>query len=399
MKEGWQIKILDELCEIFGRIGYRGYTKNDLVSTPEEGAITLSPTNIIDGELHYDKCSYITWEKYEESPEIMVFEGDIVLVKTASIGKCALVRKLPHKATLNPQFVVLKKIKANNQYLTYFLQSPIAQKKFQEYAIGTAIPTFSQKKLGTLEVPIPPLSEQQRIVSLLDAEFAKIDALKANAEKNLQNAKDLFQAALKKELEPKEGWNAKTLGDVCSIVNGGTPSTSVLSYWDGGVQWLTPKDMSGLTSKYVDKGERTISQKGVEHSSAKVLPAQSVILSSRAPIGYVAINIVPMATNQGCKGIVPMKEIQSEYLYYFLIKSNDLLNSLGTGATFKELSGGKLASITIPFPIRSEQQRIVIRLDSLNERCKTLQDNYTKTIALCDDLKQALLRKAFNGEI
>ncbi|MBR3800010.1 MAG: restriction endonuclease subunit S [Bacteroidales bacterium] len=196
----------------------------------------------------------------------------------------------------------------------------------------------------------------------------------------------------------KEGWQIKKLGDVCSIVNGGTPSTSVSTYWDGGVQWLTPKDMGGLTSKYVDKGERTISQEGVEHSSAKVLPTQSVIISSRAPIGYVAINIVPMATNQGCKGIVPTKEIQSEYLYYFLIKSNDLLNRLGTGATFKELSGGKLADITIPIPSLSEQQRIVSLLDAEFAKIDTLKANAERNLQNAKDLFQAALKKELESK-
>lgn len=108
MKQGWEIKKLGEVCDIYGRIGFRGYTKQDLVTSSQEGAITLSPSNVDDGKLCFDKCSYISWDKYEESPEIMVYEGDIVLVKTASIGKCAIVTQLPHKTTLNPQFVVLK---------------------------------------------------------------------------------------------------------------------------------------------------------------------------------------------------------------------------------------------------------------------------------------------------
>ena len=162
----------------------------------------------------------------------------------------------------------------------------------------------------------------------------------------------------------REGWVKKHLGEVCEIYNGGTPSTNIPEYWDGGIQWITPKDMGKSKDMYVSHCERTISQEGVEHSSTKVLPERSVIVSSRAPIGYVAINEVPMATNQGCKGFVLGKEIYPEFLYYFLLSSTDLLNKLGTGATFKEVSGKKLAGIELPFPSLPEQQRIVDRTGS-----------------------------------
>jgi type I restriction enzyme S subunit len=106
MKEGWSVKTLDDVSLIKGRIGYRGYTKNDLVNNGE-GAISLSPSNIRDNKLSFENCTYISWGKYHESPEIMIYEGDIIFCKTASIGKMALVEYLPEKATLNPQFVKL----------------------------------------------------------------------------------------------------------------------------------------------------------------------------------------------------------------------------------------------------------------------------------------------------
>ena len=103
-KEGWEEKTLGELCEIYGRIGFRGYTTKDLVSSAKDGAISLSPSNIQDGKMDYSKCTYISWFKYEESPEIKIFNGDVLLVKTgSSYGKSAIVENLPHEATLNPQ--------------------------------------------------------------------------------------------------------------------------------------------------------------------------------------------------------------------------------------------------------------------------------------------------------
>ena len=191
----------------------------------------------------------------------------------------------------------------------------------------------------------------------------------------------------------KAGWEIRSLGEVCEIYNGGTPSTNIPEYWDGGIQWITPKDMGKSKDMYVSHCERTISQEGVEHSSTKVLPERSVIVSSRAPIGYVAINEVPMATNQGCKGFVLGKEIYPEFLYYFLLSSTDLLNKLGTGATFKEVSGKKLAGIELPFPSLPEQQRIVDILDQEFAKIDALKANAEKSLQAAKDLFQATLKK------
>ncbi len=200
-KEGWEYKKLDDICTIVGRIGFRGYTKADLVDSPNDGAITLSPSNITNGELDFSKCTYISWDKYNESPEIMLTKGDVVLVKTASIGKCAVVKELPHKATLNPQFVVLKGIIGEPNFIGYYLKSPVAQITIKQMAGGVAIPTLSQKKLGTMLIPSPSLSEQQSIVATLDSLKSKVDKLQANYEKISQECDALKQAILRQVFE------------------------------------------------------------------------------------------------------------------------------------------------------------------------------------------------------
>ena len=161
----------------------------------------------------------------------------------------------------------------------------------------------------------------------------------------------------------KVGWERKTIADICGVVNGGTPKTGVPEYWDGAHQWITPAEMGKRSTPYVAATERTITDAGMQNSSARLLPPLSVILSSRAPIGHLVINTEPMATNQGCKGLVPSNELDHKYLYYYLTSIVQLLNDLGTGATFKELSGGKLKEVPIPLPPLPEQQRIVAILD------------------------------------
>lgn len=176
--EGVEIKTLGEVCEIKGRIGFRGYTREDQVEKGE-GAISLSPGNIINDIIDYDSCTYITWEKYEESPEIMTYEGDIILCKTASVGKVAIVAKLPEKATINPQLVVLKGVTINSKYLYYQLSSYKIQVILKGLAGVGSVPNISQAKLSSIEIHVPSVDEQSRIVSILDTFEASIANLEA----------------------------------------------------------------------------------------------------------------------------------------------------------------------------------------------------------------------------
>ena len=161
----------------------------------------------------------------------------------------------------------------------------------------------------------------------------------------------------------KAGWKTVKLGEACKIVNGATPSTTVEANWGGPHCWITPAEMGGLSDPYVGETRRTLTDLGLADCSASLLPAGSVILSSRAPIGHVILNTVPMATNQGCKSMIPRSDLDAKFLFYFIKANVPLLESLGTGATFKELSGGKLASVEIPIPPLAEQKRIVALLD------------------------------------
>ena len=166
--QGWEWCRLRDLCTVFGRIGFRGYTRNDIVEKGF-GAITLSPSNMQDnGNMNYSVVSYISWKKYEESPEIKVKANDVLIVKTgSSYGKTCIISDLPEKATINPQIAVLKYSFVNNQWLTYFLNAPFAQEQFRKYVIGTSIPTFSQEKLSSTLLPLPPKNEQEHLIKKL----------------------------------------------------------------------------------------------------------------------------------------------------------------------------------------------------------------------------------------
>lgn len=166
-KKDIQWKHLGDICDIKGRIGFRGYTREDQVKEGE-GALSLSPSNIQDGQMDYSKGTYITWSKYDESPEIKTYNGDIIFCKTASVGKVAVVKNLPYKATINPQLVVLKNIQCSASFLAYVLETNSIQSKVISMAGVGSVPNISQKALSDIYIPIPSLYEQQRLVDILD---------------------------------------------------------------------------------------------------------------------------------------------------------------------------------------------------------------------------------------
>ncbi len=195
----------------------------------------------------------------------------------------------------------------------------------------------------------------------------------------------------------RDGWREATLGSVAKIVNGGTPDTKVPEYWDGGIAWLTPKDMGKATEVYVGSTGRTLSAAGVRDGSARTVPPGSVILSTRAPIGHLAINTVPMAFNQGCRGLIPGDDLLAKYLFFFLVANVELLNELGTGTTFKELSAGALAAVVIPVPPLAEQERIVAILDEAFEAIATATSNAEKNLANARELFRRLVEAVFSS--
>ena len=181
-------------------------------------------------------------------------------------------------------------------------------------------------------------------------------------------------------------------------MNGGTPKTKVEEYWGGDHQWITPAEMGKREVPYVGESQRTLSDDGLAASSASLIPPYSVILSTRAPIGHLVINTEPMAFNQGCRGIVPGPSVDHKYLYYFLFANVGLLNDLGTGATFKELSAGKLKAVELPVPSLPEQERIVAILDEAFAAIDKAMANTERNLANVRELFDSHLKSAFTRD-
>jgi type I restriction enzyme S subunit len=180
---------------------------------------------------------------------------------------------------------------------------------------------------------------------------------------------------------PKD-WDEKKIGEIADVGGGTTPSTKVKDYWDGDVTWITPNDLASHRFRYIARGERNITEKAVRENSLRIYPSETVLLTSRAPIGYIAIARNPVTTNQGFKNIIPKDGTKSEFLYYFLKNIVEYLRDIAGGSTFSELTATTLREVKIPYPSSTEQSRISTILswfDSLIENKKKQNDILQKT--------------------
>ena len=188
--EHWKVKRLKFSCNIFGRIGFRGYKSDDLVSEGE-GAITLSPSNMKDMKMDYTNRTYLSWKKYYESPEIIISNNDILMVKTGSTyGKCSFVENIPMECTINPQIVVLKRHKDYSKFLAYSFQTQATRAFIETSVVGGTIPTIAQEKIMNYVFVFPPLAEQQAIADYLDQRCSEIDELIALKQQKIEKLKE-----------------------------------------------------------------------------------------------------------------------------------------------------------------------------------------------------------------
>ena len=304
-------------------------------------------------------------------------EGETITISEGG-NSCGFVNRGNQRFWLGGHCYALENLSSevDGDFLFQSLKSK--QAEIMRLRVGSGLPNIQRHDLERFPVVFPHPSEQQKIAEclgnlddLIAAEGRKLEAL-------WQHKRGLMQ-----QLFPPPGetvpWlrfpefrccpdpEARELGDVCAIVNGGTPKSTVAEYWGGDVQWLTPKDMGQMDGREICLTPRTISQSGLDRSSTELVPERSVIVSTRAPIGHLAINTTPMAFNQGCRGLVPGDEIGYLFLYYFLAASRDRLKKLGAGGTFKELSVSSLKTVTITLPVLEEQRRIADCLGSLDD--------------------------------
>ncbi|KXO77925.1 restriction endonuclease subunit S [Brucella anthropi] len=268
---------------------------------------------------------------------------------------------------------------------------------FQQTCFHSSIGVHVEKLVFNLEhwmtwhFHLPPLPEQQRIAAILD----EWDNAIATLEKLVQSQQRRKGGLIKSIFFGDANWFDASISELADIVGGGTPSTNKRAYWDGDIPWCTPTDITGLDTRYVKNTERTISDAGLAASNASLLPVGSIILCSRASVGECAINLVPMATNQGFQSLIPKDQNDRYFLYYLVQAYKHELLRLSAGSTFMELPKSALRTMNIRIPETQRRQAIGLVLNDVD-------DELDQTVALLERLrlqKRGLMQKLLSGDL
>lgn len=299
--------------------------------------------------------------------------------------------------------------KAKTNVSCKFMYYILKHTNLNDMHIGSSQPLLTQGILKGLTTTMPRFAEQKAIAATLSA---LDDMIELNNQIN-KTLEEMAQAIFKSwfvdfepfkdgEFEESElglipkGWRVGKLSDVGEIIGGGTPSKSKPEYYaEIGIPWITPKDLSINKNKYISRGEIDISELGLRESSARLMPKGTVLFSSRAPIGYIAIAKNAVTTNQGFKSVVPFENISSEYIYLLLKNSINEIESRATGSTFKEISGGEMKKVPIILPPKEIIRKFNEIATTLGKTQASLEDENSILMSIRD----TLLPKLMTGEI
>lgn len=332
---------------------------------------------------------FITDEAIAKSATTEVPAGTLLVAVRIGVGKTAITTS----PTCFSQDVVALLDTDPNEVSTGFLQHLITwlRPHLEQIARGVTIKGITIGDLKDLNIPLPPLAEQRRIAELLDRSVSQVQATK-----QLRSALSKAKSDLFSTLFHPDRYTLTTLGTVSKVISGGTPRTTQKEYWDGEIPWITPADLGSNIGIFIERGNRCITELGLKKSSAELIPENSVILSSRAPIGYIAINTRPITTNQGCKSFVPKRdELDAGYLAHYLLNIRDHLQQMGSGATFKELSRARSEEIPMALPPLNEQRWISNVLGIV----AALEPTVAQKLALFEELHASLSARAFAGKL
>lgn len=394
MTSEWNHFALGEITELV--IDYRGKTPKKLGGDwCKQGYRALSAKNIKTGRIvqaetirYIDESLYRKWMKDE------VQRGDILITSEAPFGQIFFWDS-DEKIVLSQRlFCVRIKPEYDARFIYYYMTTPEFQSELDGRATGTTVIGLRQPELMKCIIRCPEIQEQKVIAAILSSIDAKIIANEKVNDNLEQQAQSYFQELFVDNADPE--WTTGTISDLGAVVGGSTPSKAKPEYYtESGIAWITPKDLSINKSKFVSHGENDITELGLKNSSAAIMPEGTVLFSSRAPIGYIAIAAGEVTTNQGFKSVVPKPEIGTPFVYFFLKNTLPVIEGMASGSTFKEVSGSTMKNVPAVIPDAETlakfsgfcapifaQQRI---LEEQNQSLATLRDN--------------LLPKLMSGEI
>ena len=395
----WKSTRLGYISQCYGRIGFRGYTEEDLVGEGE-GPITLSPSNIIDNKLDLTNCSYISWDKYYESPEIQIHNKDILLVKTASVGKCTIYNS-NEIATLNPQIVVLKNIKINYKYLYYYLTSDCIQIPIQLDCVGGVIKTITQKNIFDYKILLPNAKEQKLIADFLDDRIEKIDVMLNKLNNQIVILKKYRKSLIKETVTKGLSTNVKMKKSEIDWI-GDIPKHWEIYYLKHLFKMFAGGDINeyDFSEEYSEVTPYPIYSNSLENNglfgymSKYRFSGNTFTVTGRGDVGKaIARNnkYYPIVRLLVC---IPLFEDDTRY-YSYCVNSADLL---GEQTAMAQLTTQKLGINKFPRPPIYEQKKIADYLDKKCKEIDELVEDKEQQIEKMEQYKKSLIYEYVTGK-
>ena len=365
----------------------------------DSGVPVLNGSNLEGFSLSEKAFRYVTEEKADSLNKANAHRGDIVITHRGTLGQIVFIpqdSRYDRYVISQSQFRVRCNDKVLPEYLVYYFHTPIGQYKLLSNASQVGVPALARPSstFQQIEVTLPELSIQKRVVEIITTIQRKIENNQELNDNLEQQAATYFQELFINNANPM--WQFSTISDLGTVVGGSTPSKTKPEYYtNNGIAWITPKDLSINKSKFISHGENDITELGLKNSSATVMPKGTVLFSSRAPIGYIAIASNEVTTNQGFKSVIPYSEIGTAFVYFFLKHSLPVIESAASGSTFKEISGSAMKNIPAIIPDRNT-------LDQFNSFCapifaqQKILEEQNHSLAM---LRDSLLPKLMSGAI
>lgn len=317
-----------------------------------EGTPVLNVRNLGFSTVNTEKLEMVGNETLERLSAHKLHTGDIVFGRKGAVERHAYISE-NEDGWLQGSDCIRLRVKSNNinaRYLSYYFLTP----QHRAFMIsmcshGTTMASLNQKIIEMISVPLPDRRTQDQIISILSSFDEKIKNNRKINDNLEQQAQAYFQELFVDNSDP--AWTLGTVSDLGTVVGGSTPSKSKPEYYtEDGIAWITPKDLSINKAKFISHGENDITELGLKNSSTSIMPEGTVLFSSRAPIGYIAIASGEVTTNQGFKSVVPKPEIGTAYVYYFLKHNLPAIEGMASGSTFKEVSGSTMKNVPAVIP-------------------------------------------------
>lgn len=398
LPKGWELKKLGDFYEITSskRVFKAEWQKSGVPFYRAREIVKLAQQGFVENELFISDDMYSQYSAKYGIPKV----GDIMVTGVGTLGICYVVKKGDRFYFKDGNIIWLKKqSEINSQFVEYAFKSEFLRKQIDN-SIGATVGTFTIIKAKHTLIPVPQLTEQKRIVAILDKTFSAIDKAKDKAEQNLKNAKELFESYFESIFgNTGNDWKKKKINEVC-LLKSGTTIPPTLERKKGDVLYTKISDMN-LPENIVEIHTSSRFVNSNEIKQNQIIPEGAIIFPKRG--GAIATNkkrkiIKPTIVDLNTMAIIPSKKINKDYLFHWFQMFD--LNDISNGANIPQINNYSFDEIYISYPVSlKEQQTIVQKLDALSTKIKKLESIYQKKIDDLEELKKSILQKAFNGEL